>query len=59
MLRFSIRTTHRIRAGTLPLELLGEPDEDAFGPADVAEPVHVAVADHFADEVQVTAETYT
>jgi len=29
-------------------EFLGEPYEKAFGPADVAEPIHVFVLDHFA-----------
>jgi hypothetical protein len=34
-------------------ELLGEPDEKAFGPADVAEPIRVFVLDHFAaDELR-------
>src|SRR5438270_9369733 len=34
-------------------EFLGEPDEKAFGPADVAEPIRVLVLDHFAaDELR-------
>jgi hypothetical protein len=33
---------------------LGEPDEKSFGPPDVAEPIHVFVLDHFADELRVT-----
>jgi hypothetical protein len=34
-------------------ELLSEPDEKAFGPADVAEPIRVLVLDHFAaDELR-------
>jgi hypothetical protein len=33
-------------------EFLGEPDEKSFGPADVAEPIHVLVLDHFADELR-------
>ena len=34
-------------------EFLGEPDEQAFGPADVAEPIRVFVLDHVAaDELR-------
>src|SRR5205814_4169442 len=33
-------------------EFLGEPDEKSFGPADVAEPIHVFVLDHFTDELR-------
>src|SRR5262249_44511596 len=34
-------------------EFLGEPDEKAFGPADVAEPIRLFVLDHFgADELR-------
>jgi hypothetical protein len=32
-------------------EFLGEPYEKPFGPADVAEPIHVFVLDHLADEL--------
>ena len=35
-------------------ELLGEPDEQSFGSADVAEPICVFVLDHFADELRTT-----
>jgi hypothetical protein len=31
---------------------LGEPDEKSFGPTDVAEPIHVFVLDHLADELR-------
>ena len=33
-------------------EFLGEPDEKSFGPTDVAEPIHVLVLDHLADELR-------
>ena len=33
-------------------DLLGQPDEKSFGPPDVAEPIHVFVLDHFADELR-------
>ena len=33
-------------------DLLGQPDEDALGASDVAEPIHVFVLDHFADELR-------
>jgi hypothetical protein len=32
-------------------DLLGEPDENALGASDVAEPIHVFVLDHFVDEL--------
>src|SRR3954454_24108924 len=32
-------------------EFLGEADQKSFGPADVAEPVHAFVLDHFVDEL--------
>src|SRR3954464_11626703 len=32
-------------------DLLGQPDEKPFGPPDVAEPIHVFVLDHVADEL--------
>ena len=32
-------------------ELLGETDEKSFGSPDVAEPIHVLILDHFADEL--------
>src|SRR3979409_2801763 len=44
--------SHGIRAGRLLPELLGEPDENPFGPSDVAEPIHVFILDHFADELR-------
>ena len=49
---FSTRTAHGIRSGSLLLELLGEPDENSFGTPDVAEPIHVSILDHFADELR-------
>jgi hypothetical protein len=33
-------------------DLLGQADEKSFGPPDVAEPIHVFVLDHFADELR-------
>jgi hypothetical protein len=32
--------------------LLGQPDENALGASDVAEPIHVFVLDHFVDELR-------
>src|SRR6266516_2349504 len=38
-------------------DLLGQPDENALGASDVAEPIHVFVLDHFVDELRaVSAE---
>jgi hypothetical protein len=37
--------------------LLGQPDENALGASDVAEPIRVFVLDHFVDELRaVSAE---
>jgi hypothetical protein len=33
-------------------EFFGEPDQKSFGPPDVAEPIHVFILDHFADELR-------
>ncbi len=33
-------------------ELLGEPDEQSFGAADVAEPIRVLILNHFTDELR-------
>src|ERR1700694_6128286 len=38
--------------GSLLPEFLGEPDENSFGPPDIAEPIRVFVLDHFADELR-------
>src|SRR4051812_29741676 len=35
-------------------ELLGEPDENPFGAADVAEPIRLFVLNHFANELRAT-----
>src|SRR3954452_24619393 len=43
------------RAGDDLAELLGKPDNDALGPADVGEPVRVPVP-HFADELGPVGE---
>ena len=43
-------TGHKCSSGSLRPELLGKPDENAFGAPDVAEPIRVLVLDHFADE---------
>src|SRR5215218_8948954 len=52
----SVATTRRSTVEDLPrrsAEFLGEPDEKALGPADVAEPIRVFVLDHFAaDELR-------
>ena len=32
--------------------MLGQPDENALGASDVAEPIHVFVLDHFVDELR-------
>src|SRR5262245_7307633 len=39
-----------IRPGSLLSQLLGQPNEYALGAPDVAEPIHVAILDHLADE---------
>lgn len=41
---------HGILSGSLLPELLGEPDEHSFGTPDVAEPIHLFILGHFADE---------
>ena len=49
--------SHRIHSRTLLPELLGQPDENALGATDVAEPIHVFVLDYFVDELRaVSAE---
>src|SRR2546423_14364370 len=52
MLRSSTLTSRGIRSGNLLPELLGEPDENPFGTPDVAEPIHVLILGHFADELR-------
>src|SRR4051812_17732538 len=42
--------SHGIRSGSLLPELLGEPEKNPFGTADVAEPIRVLILDHFADD---------
>src|SRR3954463_9390849 len=37
-------------------ELLGEPDEQSFGSADVAEPIRVLVLNHLAHELRATLD---
>lgn len=39
-------------SGSLLFKLLGESDENPFGARDVAEPIHVFVLNHFADELR-------
>src|SRR5262245_22464836 len=39
-------------SGSLRPELLREPDEDAFGASDVAEPIRIFVPDHLADDLR-------
>src|SRR5687767_6880685 len=48
----STPTSHGILSGSLLLELLGEPDENAFGTPDVAEPIHVFIPNYFAHELR-------
>src|SRR5438552_3733454 len=48
---WKVCTCHMCSSGRLPSEFLGEPDENSFGAPDVAEPIHVLVLDHFADEL--------
>lgn len=38
--------------GARSAEFLGEPAEESFGPADIAEQVHVFVLDDFVDELR-------
>src|SRR5690606_5911084 len=42
----------RTRGALILLQFLGEPDEDAFGPSDVAEPIRVFVLNELADELR-------
>jgi hypothetical protein len=49
--------SYGVFSGSLLSELLGEPDENAFGPPDVAEPIHILILNHLADEFRAaTAE---
>src|SRR3954470_10977695 len=52
LLPFSTLTSHGIRSGSLLPELFGEADENSFGTPDVAEPIHVFILDHFANELR-------
>src|SRR6478735_6557228 len=45
------RSTHSFSA-----DLLGQPDENALGASDVAEPIHVFVLDHFVDKLRAVLE---
>src|SRR6266516_368553 len=46
-----------LSACRMSADLLGQPDENALGASDVAEPIHVFVLDHFVDELRaVSAE---
>jgi hypothetical protein len=36
------------------VEIFGEPNEESFGPPDVAEPIHVLVLDNITDELCAT-----
>ena len=49
-LQLSMRTSFGIRSGSLLVKLLREPDENPFGTSDVAEPIHIFILGHFADE---------
>ena len=40
------------RSGRLLPQLLGKPNENSLGASDVAEPIHVSILDHFADELR-------
>lgn len=50
--KFSTLTSHGIRSGSLLPELLGEADENPFGTPDIAEPIHVFILGHLADELR-------
>ena len=52
LLKFSTVTSYGILSGSLLPELLGEPDENSFGTPDVAEPIHVFILNHVADELR-------
>jgi len=39
-------------SGSLLLQFLGESDENALGPPDVAQPIRVVVLDHFPNELR-------
>src|SRR6185503_1761036 len=52
MRQVSTLMSHGIRSGSLLPELLGEPDENPFRTPDVAEPIHVCILHHFADELR-------
>src|SRR5512145_3407509 len=47
--------SYGILSGSLLPELLGEPDEYSLGTPDVAEPIHVFILDHFADELRAAS----
>src|SRR5438105_1429951 len=49
---YQVCTCHMCSSRSLLPELLGKPDEKAFGGPDVAEPIRVFVLDHFADELR-------
>ena len=51
-LQFSTRVSYGILPGSMLPELFGESDENAFRTPDVAEPIHVLVLNHFADELR-------
>src|SRR5688572_29698718 len=40
------------RSSSLLAEFFGEPDENSFGPPDVAEPIRVFVLDHVIDDLR-------
>src|SRR5438309_1239292 len=45
----------RLSACRASADLLGQPDENALGASDVAEPIHVFVLDHFVDELRAVS----
>jgi hypothetical protein len=48
------RTPGRGRSRRAIPQLIGHPEEETFGAADVAEPVHIFVLHYFADELRAT-----
>ena len=47
--------SYGILSGGLLPELLGESNQNAFGPPDIAEPIHVLILHHFADKLRAAA----
>src|SRR5262245_36655929 len=50
-----VLTNDALSACRVSADLLGQPDENALGASDVAEPIHVFVLDHFVDELRAVS----